>query len=114
MPSVLRIHGLMAFHLQQRSKDIGIRLALGCTGRDIVRLFLRQALRVVSTGVLVGVAGAVLLTHWISSLLFEVNPVDPATIAGVTAGLLGTALTACVLPIRRALARQPGLVLRGD
>jgi predicted permease len=84
--SVLGLHGLMAFHIQQRSKDISIRLALGGTGRDIVRLILGQALKVVSAGVLVGVAGAILLTQWISSLLFGVDPADPATIAGVTAG----------------------------
>jgi putative ABC transport system permease protein len=112
--SVLGLHGLMAFHIQQRSKDISIRLALGGTGRDIVRLILGQALKVVSAGVLVGVAGAILLTQWISSLLFGVDPADPATIAGVTAGLLATAMTACLLPVRRALARQPAQVLRAE
>ncbi len=97
------IYGVMAYAVEQRRREIGIRMALGANGRDILRLILRQALGVIACGVALGLAGAMTLTRYISSELWEVKATDPVTFAGVTLLLTVVAIVACLVPTRRAV-----------
>lgn len=112
--SIVGIYGVMAYYVQQHSKDIGIRLALGGTPRDVLRLVVGQGMKVVAGGVLFGLAGALVLTRLISSLLFGIGGGDPLTHGLVTILLLGVALVACWVPARRACSVQPAVVLRTE
>jgi predicted permease len=112
--SVVGIYGVMAYYVQQHSKDIGIRLAVGGSPRDVLRLVLGQGLKIVSGGVVVGLLIAVFLTRLMSSLLFEVGAGDPPTFVAAGALLLAVALLACSLPARRAVGMPPAAVLRNE
>jgi predicted permease len=112
--SVIGIYGVMAYHVQQHTKEIGIRMALGGTQRDVLGLVLGQGMSIVAVGVLIGLGGAVALARLAGSLLYGVGAGDPATIGGVCTLLLATALLACLLPALRAVAIPPAAVLRND
>jgi len=110
--SVVGIYGVMAHYVQQHSKDISIRLALGGTPADVLRLIVGQGMQVVAIGVVVGLLTAVFLTRLMSSLLFGVGAADPLTFVLVGLSLSGVALVACFVPARRAVALQPANLLR--
>jgi predicted permease len=110
--AVSGIYGVISYSVAERTHEIGIRLALGSNGPMIVRLIMRQAVIVVVTGLVIGLAGSLVLTRLIASLLFGVGATDPATFAIVAALLLATALIACFVPARRALRVHPSQVLR--
>ena len=112
--SVIGIYGVMAYYVQQHAKDISIRLALGGTPRDVLRLVLSQGMRVVVLGIVVGLATAFAATRLMSSLLFGVGAADPATYAAAGVLLLLTALSACLIPARRAIGLEPAAVLRQE
>ena len=112
--SIVGIYGVMAYYVQQRSKDIGIRLALGGSPGTVLRLIVGEGMRVVAIGVLVGLLTALVLTRLMSSLLFGVGAADGFTFLSVTALLLTVALLACYAPARRAIAVQPAAVLRNE
>jgi putative ABC transport system permease protein len=112
--SFVGIYGVMAYYVQQHSKDIGIRLALGGTPRDVLRLVVGQGMTVVTIGVAIGLVTALLLTRLISSLLYEVGAADPFTFVAVGALSLAVALIACVVPATRAIRVQPAIVLRNE
>jgi ABC-type antimicrobial peptide transport system permease subunit len=112
--SIIGIYGVMAYYVQQHAKDISIRLALGGSQGNVLRLIVGQGMTVVAAGVAIGVAGATLLGRLMSSLLFGVGAGDPLTFVGVTALLLGVALAACYLPAGRAVAVEPAAVLRNE
>jgi len=112
--AVVGIYGVMAHHVQQQARDVGIRLALGSTPRAVVGLMVGRGMRLVAGGVAVGAALAVALARLLTSTLFGVSPADPATFSMVTLLLLGTALAACGLPALRAAAADPASVLRTD
>lgn len=112
--SIVGIYGVMAFYVQQHAKDIGIRVALGGSPGDVLRLVVGQGMKVVAGGMIVGVAAALFLTRLMSSLLFGVGTADVVTFAVVITLLSVVSLAACLVPARRAVGVQPAVVLRSD
>jgi putative ABC transport system permease protein len=112
--AVVGLYGLIAYDVGRRAREIGLRLALGAGRGDVIRLVLRQGLTPALFGLAAGLAGAVFVTRFLSSLLFETTPLDPATYASVAAVLLAAGLAACWIPARRALAIDPMRVLRSE
>jgi putative ABC transport system permease protein len=112
--AVLGAYGVLAYQINERMREFGIRLALGATARDIAGVVLRQGMPPALAGVAAGLAGAALLTRVMTGLLFEITPLDPATFAGVAAVLLVAALAACTVPARRAIHADPGAVLKAE
>jgi predicted permease len=99
--------GVMSHIVGTRTREMGVRMALGARGADIVRLVLGQTVRVVTLATLVGIGGAVVLGRSMQSLLFEVAPGDPLTLSAAACLLAMVALSAAYLPVRRALAQNP-------
>ena len=110
--SSIGIYGVISYAVTQRSHEIGVRMALGAQGSDVVKLVLRSGMMLAVTGVLLGLAGAFALTRVMTSLLFGVTPTDALTFASVSALLLLIALVACYLPARRATKLDPLAALR--
>jgi len=110
--AMLGIYGVTAYYVTQRTREIGIRIALGAQVRDVLRLILRRGLFLSLGGVLLGVAGAFALTRYLSSLLFGVKPFDGLTLIGVCLILVAVCLLACYLPARRATKVDPLEALR--
>ena len=110
--AAIGIYAVLAYSVARRTHEIGVRVALGARRGDVVRLVLAQGLRVTAAGVIVGVAGALLLTRFIQSLLYGVAPTDPETFAAVLLLLFGVALAASYLPARRAMRVDPMVALR--
>jgi predicted permease len=106
------VYGVVSFAAAQRTREIGIRMALGGTSRDVVRLVLRQGARMVMAGLVVGLFAAWALTRVMGRLLFGVSPSDPLTYATVVVLLSAIAFLACWLPARRATRVDPGVALR--
>ncbi len=112
--ATIGIYGVMAFSTAQRTRELGIRLALGAEPRDVLRLILRDGARLSAWGVGLGVAGALAASRAVSSMLFGISPTDPLTFAAVV-GVLGSAsLLACYIPARRATRVDPVVALRQD
>jgi len=107
-------YGVMAYSVSLRTREIGIRRALGAGRLEVIMLIGRRALALVGSGLVCGVVGALLLTRLIASQLWGVTPTDPATFAGVSLLLVGVALIACIAPARRALAVDPTIALRTE
>ncbi len=112
--SVVGICGVMGYYVQQHVKEIGIRIALGGTSADVLRLMLGQGMRIVAVGVVCGLVAAFAATRLLSNLLFGVSAGDVRTFLTVSAALLIVALGACLLPALRAIAIQPAVVLRAE
>ncbi|MGH9348775.1 MAG: ABC transporter permease [Vicinamibacterales bacterium] len=112
--SVVGIYGVMGYYVQQHLKDIGIRMALGGSSADVLRLVVGQGMRVVLVGVVCGVLAALGVTRLLSSLLFGVSAADALTFVTVCGALVIVALAACVVPARRAVGIQPAAVLRSE
>ena len=108
------IYGVVSYGVAQRTREIGIRTALGAGPREVLGLVIHQALRLAAVGILVGGAAALLLTRFLQSLLFQTPPFDPTTFAGVGVLLTGVVLAACANPARRALRVSPTLALRSE
>ena len=106
------IFGVISYSASQRTREIGIRMALGAQRRDVLRLILGQAAKLALLGLAVGVGLAFLLTRMMSSLLYSVSATDPLTFAAVTIVLFGVAVTACYIPARRATRVDPMAALR--
>ena len=106
------IYGVVAFSVTRRTREIGIRMALGAHRSDILRLVLGEGARMAALGVVIGVAGSLAITRLISSLLFGISAMDPLTFAGVAALLSLAALAACYIPARRAMRVDPETALR--
>ena len=110
--AVVGIYGVMSFTVGQRTNEIGIRMALGAQPRDVLKQVLWQGARLAGAGAAIGLAAAFVVTRLMSSLLFEVNAIDPAIYAGVTTLLVAVALAACYVPARRAMRVDPIIALR--
>ncbi len=108
------IYGVMTYTVTQRTTEIGVRMALGAQQGDVLGLILRQGMGVVIVGVVVGLGGALAAGHLVAAQLYRVSPRDPATLALAAAVLLAAALTACLLPARRATRVDPLIALRND
>jgi putative ABC transport system permease protein len=108
------LYGVLAFSVAQRTREIGIRMALGAQASDVLRLVLRQGLGLSLVGVAVGIAASLAGTRVLRGLLYGVAPTDPATFAAVALLLVTVALVACLIPARRALRVNPVVALRHE
>jgi predicted permease len=106
------VYGVIAYMATQRTREIGIRMALGAQSGDVRRLFLRHGLLLTGAGIALGIGVALALTRVMSALLFGVSPMDPVTYVTVAAGLATVALLATYLPARRASRTDPIIALR--
>jgi putative ABC transport system permease protein len=106
------VFGVMAYSVSRRTREFGVRVALGATPRDVLRMVLGQGVRTILIGVAIGIAGSFALTQTVSSLLFGVTATDPLTFAGVTFLLIAVALLACYIPAHRATKVDPMVALR--
>jgi putative ABC transport system permease protein len=112
--AALGIYGVISYSVSQRTRELGIRIALGATHERVVRLVLSQGILLTSVGVAIGLVGAYWLTSLISALLFGVGTADPLTFGGVAALLLGVAWMASYLPARRAARVDPVIAMRAE
>jgi putative ABC transport system permease protein len=106
------VFGAMAHSVSRRTREIGVRVALGARSRDVLTMMLSQGLRTVLIGVAIGIAGALLLTRTVQGLLFDVTASDPLTFVAMVLLLVGTAVLACYIPARRAAKVDPMVALR--
>jgi ABC-type antimicrobial peptide transport system permease subunit len=111
---VVGIYGVIAYVATQRTREIGIRMALGAARRDVSRLFVRHGILLAAIGIGCGMVAAALLTRAMSSLLFGVSALDPITYAWVALALGATAVLASYLPARRAARIDPAEALRWE
>jgi predicted permease len=106
------VYGVVSYIVTRRRREVGIRMTLGATRRDVQRLFLRQTLRPVLIGSVLGIAGAAVVSRVLESVLFGISPYDPIAFVGAPLVLLGVAATASFLPTRAALEVDPMVTLR--
>jgi len=106
------VFGVMAYSVAQRTREIGVRMALGASSGGVLRMVLGQATATAAVGVVIGIAGAFALTRWMQSQLFGVSPTDPPTFVGVALLLILVSLAACYFPARRATRVDPLVALR--
>jgi putative ABC transport system permease protein len=112
--ALVGVYGMMAYSVSQRTEEIGVRMTLGASQEDVLRLVLRQGLVLTLTGVGCGLTGSLVLTRFLSSMLYAVRPNDPLTVFGVSAILTTTALLACYIPAHRATKVDPMVALRHE
>ncbi len=108
------VFGVMAYSVSRRTRELGVRVALGAGSGAVLRMILGQGLRTIVIGVAIGIAGSLALTRSVASLLFGVTATDPLTFGGVTLLLVGAALMACYIPARRATKVDPIVALRHE
>jgi ABC-type antimicrobial peptide transport system permease subunit len=108
------IYGVMAYSVAERTREIGIRIALGAQPGGVLHLVLGQGMRLVAAGLVVGLGGAFVTTRLLTSMLFEVKPFDPVTFAGACGALFAVALVANYIPARRATHVDPMVALRHE
>jgi putative ABC transport system permease protein len=108
------IYGVISYSVLQRTREIGIRMALGAHQKELTRMFVSHGLMLALIGVVCGLAGAAALTRVLRSLLYGVNPIDPVTYAAVAAGLIAATVLASYIPASRAMAVDPVEALRAE
>jgi predicted permease len=106
------VYGVISYSVARRTHEVGVRMALGAGHGQVLRLFVSQGMRLIVTGLIVGIAGSLMLTRLLSSLLFGVSTTDITTFGIVTIGLLLVGLAACYIPARRATKVDPLVALR--
>jgi putative ABC transport system permease protein len=107
-------YGVVSYIVTERQREIGIRVALGAGNGQVVRLVLLQGMTLAAVGILLGVGGAYSLSRLTAKLLFGVSATDSTTYMGVAGVIAAVALTACLVPARRALRIDPLTAIRGD
>jgi putative ABC transport system permease protein len=112
--AIVGVYGVLAFSVTQRSAEIGIRMALGATPESVLALVMKEGAATLLAGAIAGVAGALLLTRYLATLLYGVTATDPATYIAVIAGLALAASAASFLPARRASRLDPAIALRHE
>jgi putative ABC transport system permease protein len=112
--AAIGVYGVMAYSVEQRSQEMGLRMALGAEPRHVIRLVAGQGLALIGAGLLIGVAAALALTRLVASLLYGVSPTDPVTFVAIAALLLSAAAAATYVPARRATRADPMIVLRTE
>jgi putative ABC transport system permease protein len=112
--AIVGTYGVLAYQITERTREFGVRMALGARAGDILRMVLRPGMAPALAGVGIGLAGAALMTRLLATLLFNTQPLDPATFAGTAIALLAAALLACCVPARRATRVAPSTALRAE
>jgi putative ABC transport system permease protein len=112
--ATLGIHGVVSYAVAKRTREMGVRLALGATGGSVQRMVMKGALVPVFAGLLVGMASAWALSRLMAGLLYQISPSDPTTFLGVASLLLTTAIVACAIPAHRGTRVDPMIAMRGD
>ena len=108
------VYATMTFVVGQRTRELGIRIALGASPRQILRLVVRQGATVIILGAILGVGGAVALSRVMSGFLFEITATDPWTFVGAAVLLSGIGMAACLVPARRATSVDPVRTLTAE
>jgi ABC-type antimicrobial peptide transport system permease subunit len=112
--AAIGIYGVVSFSVMRRTREIGLRIALGAAERDVMFMVVRQAVTLGSIGVAIGIGSALALTRLMQGMLFGVDARDPLTYLGVSGLLIGTATAAAYLPARRAARISPSVALRSE
>ena len=110
--AAIGIYGVTAYAVAQRTREIGVRMALGASAPLVIWLVVWQALLLIGVGVVLGLAGAWALTRFLVNYLWNVSPTDPLTFAAVAAGLVVVSVLACLVPTLRAVRVDPAVALR--
>jgi putative ABC transport system permease protein len=110
--ATLGLYGVISYAVSQRTKEIGVRMALGAHRQQVLRLVVGQGMRLALAGGLLGLAASILFSRWLRSQLFTVSPFDPLTFVAVTAVLILAALLASYIPAARAARVDPANALR--
>jgi ABC-type antimicrobial peptide transport system permease subunit len=112
--AAMGLYGVLAYAVAQRSREIGIRMALGAAQNQVIGAVLRDALRMLAAGLALGIPLSLAATRWIASFLYGLRPGDPLTYCGVVALLCAASLAAAFVPSRRAARVDPMVALRCD
>jgi ABC-type antimicrobial peptide transport system permease subunit len=112
--ATIGIYGIVSFATAQRTREIGVRVVVGGSARDILTLVFSEGARRVGMGILLGLAGSLAATRVVAALLYQVSPTDPLTLGGTAAAFAAVALLACYWPARRATRVDPLVALRTD
>ena len=112
--AVVGIYGVTSYAVSRQTAEIGVRLALGATQDNVLRFIIVQGMKPVLVGIAIGLLGALLLSHLVANLLFDVTPRDPLTYAGVAGLLAATAMLACIVPARQATRTDVITALRAE
>jgi putative ABC transport system permease protein len=110
--SAVGIYGVLAYAVEQRTQEFGVRTALGATARDVLAIVLRQGLLLTGVGISIGLMGAMALTRYVAGMLYDVQPLDPPTYIAVAALFIAVTSVAAYLPARRATRIEPLTALR--
>jgi putative ABC transport system permease protein len=112
--ALVGLYGVMSYSVQQRTRELGVRLALGATGSDVMQLVLKEGLELVALGLIIGVGTALASSRFLSTILYHVNPSDPATLASISVMTFIIATIACAIPALRAWRVDPVTALRAE